>query len=363
VAFSVEEKKLIAKQLVALGIPELEIGIPAMGRDECESIHAVVDMKLGAKLLVWSRMHADDIKACRGLGVDMVDISIPISDQQITNKIGKNRNWVLGAIDRHVKSALDMGLEVAVGAEDASRADYDFLLQVAEKAQASGASRFRFADTVGIMEPFGVLNIIKKLSSAVDIEIEMHAHDDMGLATANSLSAALAGATHLNTTVNGLGERAGNAALEEVVIGLQQLYNFELDINLQAFQTLSDFVAHASGRPLSWHKSLVGEGVFMHEAGIHVDGLLKDINNYQGVDPALFGRKHQLILGKHSGSKGVVNAYQNLGIIISNSEAEILLGQIRRYVSRCKKTPSSKILEDFYFELNLNADKIMFASM
>ena len=106
----------------------------------------------------------------------------------------------------------------------------------------------------------------------------MHAHDDMGLATANSLSAALAGATHVNTTVNGLGERAGNAALEEVVVGLQQLYNFDLDINLKAFQSLSDFVAHASGRALSWNKSLVGEGVYTHESGIHVDGLLKDLN-------------------------------------------------------------------------------------
>ena len=356
VAFSVDEKQLIAKQLVELGIPELEIGIPAMGEEERESIHAIAEMKLDANLLVWSRMHADDIKACHGLNVDMVDISIPVSDQQIANKLGKNRQWVLQQIDRHVKSALDMGLRVAIGGEDASRADFDFLRQVADKAQASGASRFRFADTVGIMEPFGVFNIISKLSNDIDLDIEMHAHDDMGLATANTLAAALAGATHLNTTVNGLGERAGNAALEEVVVGLKQLYNFDLGINLKSFQVLSDFVAQASGRPLSWHKSLVGEGVYTHEAGIHVDGLLKDQMNYQGVDPAIFGREHQLILGKHSGSKGVVNAYQKLGIILSQDEAEVLLAKIRFYVAQTKKTPGKEILESFYSSLNFDQE-------
>ena len=354
VAFSVEEKQIIARQLVELGIPELEIGIPAMGEEERESIQAIVDMKLEAKLLVWSRMHADDIKACHDLNVDMVDISIPVSDQQIANKLGKDRHWVLNQVERHVKSALDMGLDVGIGGEDSSRADYDFLLQVAEKAQACGARRFRFADTVGIMEPFGVLKIIQNLSSEIDLEIEMHAHDDMGLATANTLAAAVAGATHLNTTVNGLGERAGNAALEEVVVGLQQLYNFDLDVNLKTFQVLSDFVARASGRPLSWHKSLVGEGVFTHEAGIHVDGLLKDLKNYQGVDPAIFGREHQLILGKHSGSKGVANAYMKLGIVLSQQEADLLLGQIRFYVAQTKQTPDTNKLEQLYNELRIH---------
>jgi homocitrate synthase NifV len=119
---------------------------------------------------------------------------------------------------------------------------------------------------------------------------------------------------------------------------------------------LSDFVAQASGRPLSWHKSLVGEGVYTHEAGIHVDGLLKDQMNYQGVDPAIFGREHQLILGKHSGSKGVVNAYQKLGIILSQDEAEILLTKIRFYVAQTKKTPGKEILESFYSSLNFDQE-------
>ncbi|GBE08187.1 2-isopropylmalate synthase [bacterium BMS3Abin11] len=351
VAFSVHEKLDIASRLDALGVPELEIGVPAMGEEECESIRAVVNSGVNARLLVWSRMCADDLIACRHLGVQMVDLSIPVSDQQIRNKLGKDHGWVLDAIARHVPQALDMGLEVCVGGEDASRADPEFLLRVAEAAQASGARRFRFADTVGIMEPFGVLARIRRLRAAVDLEIEMHAHDDLGLATANSLAAALAGATHLNTTVNGLGERAGNAALEEVVLGLQQLYGFEVGIDLQDYPALSHRVETAAGRPLSWQKSLVGEGAFTHEAGLHVDGLLKDPLNYQGVNPAQLGRQHRLVLGKHSGTRAVMQAYSDLGLSLTREEAALMLAQVRVFVTRAKRLPTPHDLESFHRDL------------
>ncbi|MEQ1739899.1 MAG: homocitrate synthase [Methyloglobulus sp.] len=351
VAFSLGEKLAIATQLSGLGVPELEIGIPAMGAVEREEIKAIAALGLPSKLLVWSRMRRDDLRLCLGLNVDKVDLSISASDQHIQHKLKQSRIWVLETITCCVQEARSLNMEVCVGMEDASRADIDFLIQMAETAQQAGASRIRFADTVGIMEPFGVFETIKKIRAATDLEIEMHAHDDLGLATANTLAAALAGATHVNTTVNGLGERAGNAALEEVVVGLKQLYNIETGVNLQNFPVLSDQVASASGDAIGSRKSLIGKNVFSHEAGIHVDGLLKDLKNYQGVDPALVGRSHQLVLGKHSGTQGVIHAYQQIGIPVNQIQAQALLIEVRRFVSDTKQTPKAVDLNRFHQNL------------
>lgn len=353
VAFSLDEKLTIATQLAALGVPELEIGIPAMGAVEREEIQAIAALKLPSRLVVWSRMHRDDLAVCVGLNVDMIDLSISASDQHIQHKLKRNRQWVLDSITACVQEARSLGLTVCVGMEDASRADLDFLLKIAETAQAAGASRIRYADTVGISEPFGVFAAIQKLRAATDLDIEMHAHDDLGLATANTLAAAVAGATHVNTTVNGLGERAGNAALEEVVVGLTQLYQLQTGVDLHNFPALSEQVARASGDSIGSRKSLIGKSVFSHEAGIHVDGLLKDPNNYQGVDPAIVGRSHQLILGKHSGTQGVIHAYNQLGILVNRSQAQDLLTQVRQFVSSTKRTPLAIDLNRFHQNLEV----------
>lgn len=351
VAFTIEEKCAIASSLDALGVQELEIGIPAMGEEEREDIRALASLGLNAEMLVWCRMRDEDLNACVGLGVNRVDLSMPVSDQQLRNKLGKDRKWALESIRHYVSKARDMGLDVGVGGEDASRADDDFLMRVMEVAEEAGADRFRFADTVGIMEPFAVFERIYRLHHASDMDIEMHAHDDLGLATANTLAAIRAGASHVNTTVNGLGERAGNAALEEVVMGLKVLYGNDCGVNLHHYQEVAQLVAIASGRPLPWHKSIVGEGVFTHESGIHVDGLLKDPLNYQGVDPASVGREHRLVLGKHSGTSAVLRCFADMGIILSREQANLLLPGIRRFAAQHKRSPSTLELEAFYASL------------
>lgn len=350
VAFTQDEKLAIARSLSAAGVAELEVGIPAMGAEEQESIRAVVALGLAARPIAWCRMREDDIVQAVACGVTMANISIPVSDQQITRKLGRDRDWVLGQIRRMVAFARDLGLEVAVGGEDSSRADADFLLKVAETVEGAGARRFRFADTMGIMDPFTTLAIFKRLRAAVGIELEIHAHNDLGLATANSLAAVLGGASHVNTTVNGLGERAGNAPLEEVVMALHHLYHRSTGVAPLLLPDISQLVAKASGRPVPVNKSIVGDAIFTHESGIHVHGLLRDRANYQSLDPHELGREHRLVLGKHSGVSSVFHAYEGLGISIGEAQARAVLARVRRHVDATKRLPDAQDLIRFHQE-------------
>lgn len=351
VAFNRAEKLAIAAALDLAGVQELEIGIPAMGAEEQDDMRAIVGLGLQTTLVAWCRMNRKDLDAALATGVRAVNLSTPVSDTQIQLKLGRDRRWVLANVAQMVAIARDAGFDdVRVGGEDASRADPDFVAEIAAAAAAAGARRFRYADTVGLLEPFGTFERISRLRAATAIELEIHAHDDLGLATANSLAAVRAGADFVSTTVNGLGERAGNAPLEEVATALSVLHGRDCGVRLAQLPAISQLVAEASGRPVPVGKSVVGDAVFTHESGIHVDGLLKDPRTYQGLDPARLGRHHRLVLGKHSGTASVRRAYAELGLRLAEDEVQCLLGRIRMHAGSTKRAPTADELLGFWHE-------------
>lgn len=350
VSFRLDEKLAIATALATAGVPEIEVGIPAMGEEEQAGIRAVAALGLASRLIAWCRMRDDDLAAAAACGLGTVNLSIPVSDIQLAAKLNRDRDWALDHITEMVKKARDQGFEVLIGGEDSSRADLDFLCRVVETCEAAGARRFRFADTMGIMEPFGIHDRFVRLRAATGMELEIHAHDDLGLATANSLAAVRGGATHVSTTVNGLGERAGNAPLEEVVVALEHLYGRTTGVDKLALGAVSRLVADASGRPVPVDKSIVGANIFTHESGIHVSGLLRDRRTYQALDPAELGRDHRVVLGKHSGLTSVLHACREIGLDIDPREGRALLARVRGHAAATKTTPTADDLRRFHRE-------------
>lgn len=349
VVFSRREKLAIARLLDLIGVQEIECGIPAMGEDEQDSIRALVEMELSARLITWNRALIPEIQASIDCGIQAVDISLSVSDQMIAKKLKKDRNAVKEQLKLALGFAKQHDLYVSVGGEDASRADLAFLVELLQITRELGGDRFRFCDTLGIMDPFRMYDKVAWLRAAVpEVEIEVHTHNDLGMATANAIAGIRAGARFVNTTVNGLGERAGNAALEEVVMGLRHACGIETGIDTHRFRELSLMVAKASRRDLPSWKAVVGERVFAHESGLHADGVLKDPHNYEGFDPAEVGLVRQIVVGKHSGASGMIERYRSLGIVLSRDDAGLLLPVVRHEALRRKRDLNDRELVNIY---------------
>lgn len=245
VVFTRSEKVTIAKLLDKAGVPQIEAGTPAMGWEEQAALRSIVNLGLKADILSWNRLNIDDIKASLNCGVKFIHISVPVSDIQIKLKLRKSWEWVIENLKRAIAFSIGRGCRVSVGAEDSSRADAEFLQLFALTARREGAERVRFADTLGVLTPFAARDSIKKLRQGAGVEVEIHAHNDFGMAAANSLAAVMGGAKFVSTTVNGIGERAGNAAMEEVVMVLEQLCGVRTGLDKDVFPQLSEFVARA----------------------------------------------------------------------------------------------------------------------
>ena len=338
VAFTVAEKVIFATLMDAIGVQELEVGIPAMGSREAEAITEIVKLGLQTKLTGWNRAVRSDIDASLACGLQRVHISIPVSQIQIAVKFQGDCQLVLRQLHDTIKYALDRGLYISVGGEDSSRADDSFLLDVALASQDWGASRFRFCDTVGVLDPLTTYNKVQQLVNQLTIPVEMHTHNDFGMATANALAGIRAGATSVNTTVNGLGERAGNAALEEVVMALHRIYGINIGIDTKRFREVSEFVVKASGCKVPPWKAIVGDNAFAHESGIHGHGVLQNPATYEPFSPEEVGRERRLVIGKHSGKHIIANFLRQHGIALSLEETRSLVGAVRNLSVELKRS-------------------------
>lgn len=346
VAFTVEEKLEIAKSLAASGVEQAEVGIPAMGEEERRTIRRIVSLGLPMRLIAWNRARRSDIEDSLSAGVDWTHIALPVSAIQMKAKLGAGPAEVLDLGRSAASYALEKGFAVSIGFEDASRADFMFLRELICGFRREGIRRFRYADTLSVHHPGTLYARISALLATCppDIELEIHCHNDFGLATANTLAGIEAGAKWASTTVLGIGERVGNAPLEEVVMAWRHLYQGECAVRPDSLKPLAELVAKAAGREIPETRPLLGRLAFAHESGIHVDGLLKDRRTYQAFDPAELGLDHVILLGKHSGSSSVRQALLGEGVETSEGLIQSLLERLRRTAGERKRpVPSWEI--------------------
>lgn len=348
VVFYTREKLEIAKALAMAGINEIEAGIPAMGEMACKDIKKMAGLKLPCILSCWCRAQKKDIELAAQCNTPGVHISFPTSSI-LLKTFDKNESWVLEQVEELIDFAKKHFDLVSVGAQDATRTDTGFLKTFAKLAFEKGAKRLRIADTVGMVNPLTVMDLFAELLKELPgADFEFHGHNDLGMATANAFSAVEAGALAISSTVNGLGERAGNAPLEEVSMALGT-GGYKTDIDLSCLTHLCKIVATASGQPIHPAKPIVGKNVFSHESGIHCAGLLKNPSSFQLFDPKIVGgKKSRFIIGYHSGSAGIRHALRQQGIHVSKTHAKQTLEMVRKKAMAGKKPLSAKELKSLY---------------
>ena len=302
-------------QLDKLGVDIIEAGFAAASQGEMEAISLISKENLRAEICSFARGVKKDIDAVVKSGADSVFLVIPSSDLHIQRKLKKTRNEILEMTAKSVRYAKDAGLTVELGPEDATRADMEFLKEMIAKGISEDADRVTPCDTVGILTPEKTYKFYSELREAFpEITLGAHCHDDFGMAVANSIAALKAGADEVHVTMNGLGERAGNAALEEVVVSLKLLYGVETSIKTESLYDTSLLVSRLTGIPVQPNKAIVGENAFVHESGIHTHAILSEPSTYEPIPPEIVGRTRRLAVGKHAGSSGIKAALEEMGI-------------------------------------------------
>lgn len=329
VSLTLNEKLRIADKLDEIGVNVIEAGSAITSSGEREAIKSIVKENYDAEISSFARIVRDDVDAAIDCGVDSVHLVVPTSDLHIDEKLKKTREHVFNQSMNMIEYCIDHGLIVELSAEDGSRSDVEFLRNIFDCAVDIGVSRTCVCDTVGILTPERAYDLYSNLSD-FGVPLSVHCHNDFGLAVANTIAGIRAGATQFHSTINGIGERAGNAALEEIVVSLKTFYkDYSTDIKLDQLYNTSRLVARLTGVYLQPNKSIVGENAFAHESGIHADGVIKNASTYEPITPEILGRKRKFVVGKHVGANGLKQNLDDLNIKYNENQFDEILGKIK----------------------------------
>ncbi|MEG3224470.1 MAG: homoaconitate hydratase [Methanobacteriales archaeon Met13] len=337
------EKLKIAKKLDELGVHQIEAGFPIVSREEKRSVRAIVDENLDADILVLSRTKKEDIDIALDCDVDGIITFMGTSDIHLKHKLKLSREEILNICMTSIEHAKDHGLFVAFSAEDATRTDINFLKEIYLKAESYGVDRVHIADTVGAISPQAMSYLVKELKKDIKTEISLHCHNDFGMAISNSISGLLAGASAVSTTVNGIGERAGNTSLEELIMTLLIIYGVDLNFNIGIICELSQLVEELTNMRVPDNKPIVGKNVFRHESGIHVDAVIEEPLTYEPFLPEMIGHQRRIVLGKHSGCRAVKAKLDECHIEVTRDELCKIVEKVK------EKREEGKYINDALF--------------
>lgn len=334
VLFTPDEKLAIARELDQAGVHWANVGFPAVSAQELDAVRRITSAGLRMKTAALARMLPRDIDITAEAGVDLISLFLGSSDVHLQHKYRITEAEALTRIEELVPRAKSSGKLTAFCLEDGSRTPFDRIMRMFELAQDAGADYLVLADTVGVLTPTATFRIFQKLREALDVPLGVHFHDDLGLALSNTLAALQAGARMAQVTVNGVGERAGNACLEELAVLLQVKYGRDFGLKLERLDKLSDMVHQASNTAPAPHKAVTGKLCFTHESGIHVAGLLASQETYQPYPPELVGRTHEIVFGKHSGTRSVAYLAERADVALSSAGCQRVLERVKGYGKR-----------------------------
>jgi methanogen homocitrate synthase len=330
VSFSPEEKLILAKKLDEIGIPEIEAGFPAASKRELKIVKAIANEGLHAKILVLSRLKKEDIDAAITSDADVILLFIASSPLHLKYKLKLTEEEIKKMIEECIEYALDHGITPSFSTEDSTRTPIKTLETLSQVAIETGAKRIGFTDTVGCANPQAIYYLFSNMKNKLkSIPISAHLHNDFGLALYNAIVALHAGANHLCVTIGGVGERAGNVPLEQIVCTLKYLYNRDLGIKTEELYELVQMVSDFAGIKISKHHPLIGENAFAHESGIHVAAVLNNPFTYEPISPEVVGNKRKILFGKHTGHTLVDYKLKNLGLSLDEEKKSILLEKIK----------------------------------